>query len=154
MGCEALIRWNNPLLGSVSPAEFIPFAETSNLIVPIGEWVLNNAIEQHLSWQEQGFKIPVSINVSPKQLEHNSFIEQIMSLPARYPALDLTQIELEITETSMVKNPEATFALLRNITSLGIKIAIDDFGTGYSSFASLKRGMIKTLKVNVYCAWI
>lgn len=148
IGCEALIRWHNPLLGSVSPAEFIPFAETSNLIVPIGEWVLTRAIEQHLAWQEQGYTIPVSINVSPKQLEHGSFIELIMSLPARYPGLDLSQIELEITETSMVKNPEATFALLKNITSLGIKIAIDDFGTGYSSFASLKRGMFNKVKID------
>jgi diguanylate cyclase (GGDEF)-like protein/PAS domain S-box-containing protein len=148
MGVEALIRWNNPLLGSVSPAEFIPFAEKSSLIIPIGEWVLTNALEQHLKWKAQGFVVPISINVSPKQLENPGFIELVMSLPQRYPDLDLSKIELEITETSMVKNPEESFELLKRINSLGIKIAIDDFGTGYSSFASLKRGAFHKVKID------
>lgn len=148
IGVEALIRWNNPLLGAVSPAEFIPFAEKTNLIVPIGEWVLTRAVEQHLQWQAQGFIIPVSINVSPKQLENATFIEKVLSLPSLYPMLDPSKIELEITETSMAKNPEATFALLQKINALGIKIAIDDFGTGYSSFASLKRGAFHKVKID------
>lgn len=148
LGVEALIRWNNPLLGFVSPAEFIPFAEKSSLIIQIGEWVLINAIQQHLSWRAEGYLMPISINVSPKQLENPGFIELVMSLPQRYPSLDLTQIELEITETTMVKNPEHSFELLKRFNSLGIKIAIDDFGTGYSSFASLKRGAFHKVKID------
>lgn len=148
IACEALIRWNNPLLGSVSPAEFIPFAEKANLIVPIGDWVLSESIAQHQAWKQQGKLIPISINVSPKQLENSVFVERLLNLPQEYPQVDLSMIELEITETSMMKNPQQTCALLERIAHSGIRIAIDDFGTGYSSFAALKRGAFHKLKID------
>lgn len=148
IACEALIRWNNPLLGSVSPAEFIPFAEKSNLIVPIGDWVLSESIAQHQAWKSQGKLIPISVNVSPKQLENPAFVARLLNLAQEYPLVDLSMIEIEITETSMMKNPLQTYALLERIAQSGIRIAIDDFGTGYSSFAALKRGSFHKLKID------
>lgn len=148
IACEALIRWKNPLLGWVSPADFIPFAEKTNLIVPIGDWVLSRAIQQHLDWQAQGHSIPISINVSPKQLLNNAFVDRLLYIAQEFPQLDLKNLELEITETSMVEHPDETYALLKRLQGLGIRITIDDFGTGYSSFAALKRGAFHKVKID------
>ena len=148
LACEALIRWKNPLLGWVSPAEFIPFAEKTNLIVPIGDWVLTEAINQHLLWQSQGFPIPISINVSPKQLLNPQFVERLLNIQTQYPTLNLEMLELEITETTMIEHPDQTYSLLEKLEKLGIRVAIDDFGTGYSSFAALKRGAFHKVKLD------
>jgi diguanylate cyclase (GGDEF)-like protein/PAS domain S-box-containing protein len=147
VGMEALIRWNHPMRGLVSPGDFIPIAEETGLIVPIGEWVLMEACRQNKQWQDAGLPaVPVSVNLSMRQfLQHDlkgkiSAVLENTQLPAQF-------LELEITE-SMTMDVEFATSSLRELKSLGVQISIDDFGTGYSSLHFLKKFPIDKLKID------
>ncbi|TVY11047.1 EAL domain-containing protein [Paenibacillus cremeus] len=147
-GNEALVRWNQPEMGLISPMEFIPIAEETGMIVPIGEWVLRRACEQNVTWQKQGhYPMKVSVNLSARQFLQKNFIENVQ-LILKETGLDPTLLELEITESIAMHNEEYVIAKLNALRSLGIRIAIDDFGTGYSSLSYIKKLPINTLKID------
>ncbi|WP_321530268.1 EAL domain-containing protein [uncultured Desulfuromonas sp.] len=145
---EALIRWNHPEMGWVMPKEFIPLAEESGLIGIIGRWVLEEACRQCLIWQQQGLPpIRMAVNFSGHQLQQESQLQSITDV-LKKTGLAAQWLEIEITETVIMQNPEATINILQAIQKLGVHIAIDDFGTGYSSLAYLKRFPVNTLKID------
>ena len=148
VGLEALIRWQHPVEGSISPAEFIPLAEESDLIVDIGEWVIRKAIAQLIAWQESGCKlVPVSINISTRHLISGRLVAYVENTIAEYK-LDPTFLEIEITEGVLLTDIEQCIAVMSALKKLNIKISIDDFGTGYSSLNYLKRLPIDVLKID------
>jgi EAL domain-containing protein (putative c-di-GMP-specific phosphodiesterase class I) len=144
---EALLRWNNPELGWVPPAQFIPLAEETGLIHPIGAWVLETACAQARAWQDAGLRpIKMCINVSARQLD-GRLVESVSRVLAE-TAIAPTCLELEITEGVMVGKDPDTEAVLQALRALGIGFAIDDFGTGYATFDYLKRFSVHTLKLD------
>jgi len=147
-GVEALVRWQHPQFGLVSPSEFIPLAEDTGLIVPIGEWVLRQACEQNRRWQDQGFApIQVAVNISGRQF-HDRDLSQTVNRILKESGLAPHHLELELTESSIMQNAEFAENLLTRWKNMGINISIDDFGTGVSSLASLKRLPIGALKID------
>jgi diguanylate cyclase (GGDEF)-like protein len=147
-GVEALIRWQHPQLGLVSPSEFIPLAEDTGLIVPIGEWVLRTACLQGRRWLDEGFEpMQMAVNISARQFHDRDLSPTVIrileetGLPPQY-------LELELTESSIMQNAEFAAEMLGRLKSMGINISIDDFGTGFSSLASLKRLPIDALKID------
>ncbi|MDR3012050.1 MAG: EAL domain-containing protein [Chitinispirillales bacterium] len=147
IGAEALLRWKHPDLGMIQPSRFIPIAEDSGLIVPIGEWVLRTACMQAKKWHNAGMPVIISINLSAKQFNQKNIVAVVESA-LKNSNIPPSQVELEITETMSMKNPENTLKILEKLKKLGVKIAIDDFGTGYSSLSYLKRFPIDTLKID------
>ncbi len=147
-GAEALVRWELPDRGIVLPSDFIPIAEDSNLIIDIGEWVLDKVCEDFRLWQ-RSVSSPgrVSVNLSLKQLRQLNFINRISAI-LRGHEVSPTSLELEITETTLMENPERTIKMLDQLYSLGLHLAIDDFGTGYSSLSALQQFPISTLKID------
>jgi predicted signal transduction protein with EAL and GGDEF domain len=147
-GIEALLRWQHPQMGLVAPDRFIPIAEESGLILPIGTWVLKTACMQNRAWQLQGIRrFPVAVNLSPRQFAEESLLDDIKSALAE-SGLEGSDLELEITESMVMNDPEQAVNTLRRLKDLGIRVAIDDFGTGYSSLAYLKRFPIDSVKVD------
>jgi len=147
-GVEALLRWQYPDLGLVSPSQFVPLAEETGLIIPIGEWVLRTACAQNKLWQSMGLSpVRVSVNLSARQFEQRNLVETIGRV-IKETELDPNYLELELTEGLVMKNPETTIATLRSLHEMGIQISIDDFGTGYSSLSYLKRFPIHALKID------
>ena len=147
-GVEALLRWNSAKLGAITPAQFIPLAEETGLIVPIGRWVLKTACAQHMAWKTQGLPaVPMAVNLSPRQFLDPDLLPDIKAV-LRDSGMAAAMLELEITESMVMQNPERAIRLLIAIKQLGVRLAIDDFGTGYSSLAQLKRFPIDTLKVD------
>ena len=146
-GFEALLRWNTADGETVAPGQFIAAAEESGLIVPIGEWVLREALSQSRTWQAQGRRLSVSINVSANQLSRASFVEYLRHLIAELE-VDPTLIELEVTESVIIEGAGDARESLYEVAALGVGIAIDDFGTGYSGLAYLKRLPIDTVKID------
>ena len=146
-GFEALLRWNRPGSGQVTPGEFIGVAEESGLIVPIGEWVLREALRQAKAWQVEGRKLHMSVNVSANQLARTSFVERLRRL-LQETGVDPSTIELEVTEGVIVGGAGEAREAIDQIAALGVGIAIDDFGTGYSGLAYLKRLPIDTVKID------
>lgn len=147
VGAEALIRWNHPDRGIVSPAEFIPLAEECGLIVPIGEWALRQACRQNKAWQEAGFPhFPISVNLSMRQFQLQN-LTGVVAQVLEETGLNARYLELEITE-SMTMDVHHASESLRELTELGVGISIDDFGTGYSSFHYLKNFPINNLKID------
>jgi len=147
-GAEALIRWAHPKIGRVSPAEFIPLAEESGLIIPIGDWVLRTVCAQLKQWQTEGYPVvPVSINVPPIRLFTQGYIESLLSLLKRLD-LDPTWVEIELTERSMILNQSVTKSVISQLKQAGIRFALDDFGTGYSSLTYLKDFPVDILKID------
>jgi EAL domain-containing protein (putative c-di-GMP-specific phosphodiesterase class I) len=148
IGVEALLRWNHPELGLISPSHFIPIAEDNGLIVPIGEWVMATACQQVLHWQAQGLPaLSLAINLSARQFNHPdlpAYIKQLLS-DNGFPA---GQLELEITESVVVQNPERAIRLMKEMKKTGIRFALDDCGTGYSSLGQLRHYPIDTLKID------
>jgi diguanylate cyclase (GGDEF)-like protein/PAS domain S-box-containing protein len=147
---EALLRWAHPKRGLVSPAEFIPVAEETGLIVPIGQWVLEQACQQARDWDaERPDRAPlgISVNLSARQFQHPELVADIRSVLERTGLLP-RRLTLEITETAVMQDADAAVATLQALTSLGVHIAIDDFGTGYSSLSYLKRFPVDTLKID------
>ena len=147
-GMEALLRWQHPQMGLVAPDQFIPIAEESGLIRPIGAWVLKTACMQNRAWQRQGMRrFPVAVNLSPLQFADETLLDDIKSALAE-SGLEASDLELEITESMLMDDPEQAIDMLRRLKGLGIHVAIDDFGTGYSSLAYLKRFPIDSVKVD------
>lgn len=146
-GVEALLRWNHPKFGFVSPAEFIPIAEETNLIVPIGDWVIKQAAKQMKAWNKQGIKdIKMSINISARQFHCSDFAEIIGEHVDKY-GLNTKMIELEITESTL-QNMDLSLEILHKLKAYGFNISIDDFGKGYSSLSYLKHLPIDTIKID------
>jgi diguanylate cyclase (GGDEF)-like protein len=147
-GVEALLRWSHPEIGDISPAKFIPLAEETGLIIPIGRWVLRTACLQNVAWQHQGVEpISVAVNLSPRQFLDTSFLatlDEILEESGMRPEL----LQLEITESMVMLNVERAIELLDAIQSRGVRLAIDDFGTGYSSMSMMKRFPIDTIKID------
>ncbi len=145
---EALLRWRHPVLGMVSPADFIPLAEQSGLIIPIGAMVIDQACSQLAAWQAEGQRlVPISINVSPAQFHRGGVREQLEQALTRHGVAP-TLLEVEITESAMIGDQDEIVAELAGIRALGIKLHIDDFGTGYSSLSQLQRLKMDVLKVD------
>lgn len=147
-GLEALLRWQHPERGMVSPGEFIPVAEETGLILPLGEWVLAESLRQNRRWQEAGLpSLPVSVNLSPRQFRQKGLAECVRRLLA-----DTGQpaglLELEITESSLMHDVDEALETLRELAAMGVRLAIDDFGTGYSSLNHLKRFPVHKLKID------
>jgi diguanylate cyclase (GGDEF)-like protein len=143
-GCEALLRWNSPTRGMVSPAEFIPLAEEIGLIVPIGEWVLKQACCEAATWPKP---VRVAVNLSPAQFKSRSVMQSVVSALA-VSGLKASRLELEITESVLLHDNEATLATLHQLRSFGIKISMDDFGTGYSSLSYLRSFPFDKIKID------
>ncbi|MFC3626129.1 EAL domain-containing protein [Vogesella amnigena] len=148
IGLEALLRWQHPELGMVSPAEFIPLAEESGLIVPIGMWVLEEAIAQMQSWRERDLRVPsVAVNLSALQFRQPLLVEQVARL-LHESALPPECLELELTESVVLEDPDDALGLMERLHQLGVRLAIDDFGTGYSSLNYLRRFPVDRLKID------
>jgi EAL domain-containing protein (putative c-di-GMP-specific phosphodiesterase class I) len=148
IGVEALIRWQHPERGMVSPADFIPVAEKNGLINPIGEWVLRTACNQSRTWQDAGMSpIPVSVNIASLQFQQSNFI-QIVSNALNDSGISSADLILEITESTLMQNTEDITNKLYEVTNMGVLLSIDDFGTGYSSLSYLKRFPIHAIKID------
>jgi EAL domain-containing protein (putative c-di-GMP-specific phosphodiesterase class I) len=148
-GLEALVRWQHPERGLIAPGDFIPVAEETGLILPIGRWVLQEGCRQAAAWHEMFPENPVdiSINLSGRQFSQADLVEQVVSV-LRQTKLPARHLILEITESVVMENPESTITMLKRLKELGIKINIDDFGTGYSSLAYLQRFPVDTMKID------
>ena len=147
-GVEALLRWQNPLLGTVTPTQFIPVAEETGMIISIGKWVMKTACAQNVLWQKQGLPpICISVNLSLRQLTDDDLINDIKAA-LKESGMEPYLLELEITEGMIMSNPTPIIAILANIKKLGVRLSIDDFGTGYSSLAQIKHFPVDTLKVD------
>lgn len=147
-GMEALLRWQHPDLGLVAPRVFIPVAEETGLIIPIGEWVLRTACLQNKAWQEQGLSpICMAVNLSARQF-YQPNLPSLIAEVLQETGLDPQYLDLEITETTAVQDIEFTRSLLQQMQELGVKISMDDFGTGYSSLTHLRRFPLNTLKID------
>lgn len=147
-GFEALLRWRHDERGVVSPLDFIPVAESTGLIVPIGEWVIDRACAQVKSWKEEGLgELSVAVNVSAQQFKRGDLVGAVELSLAEH-GVAAHRLELEITESVVMEDPEAAQRTLKQLKELGVLISVDDFGTGYSSLASLKRYAVDTLKID------
>jgi EAL domain-containing protein (putative c-di-GMP-specific phosphodiesterase class I) len=148
VGAEALIRWQHPQEGLISPAEFIPLAEETGLITALGEWGLKAACNQIKEWERLGLGLhKIAVNLSSRQFQTRKLLTLLHDTLAE-TGLDPAFLELEITESAVMENPEQAVELLREIRAIGISIAIDDFGTGYSSLAYLKKFPVNTIKID------
>ncbi|PWK08357.1 EAL domain-containing protein [Tumebacillus permanentifrigoris] len=146
VGAEALIRWQHPERGLVPPLQFIPFAEETGLIVPIGDWVLRTACAQGKQWQEQGFPLRIGVNLSSRQFQQEDLVEMVQAA-LQETGLEPEHLELEITE-SMTMDVERSNEMLTKLKQLGVRIGMDDFGTGYSSLSYLQKFPLDRLKID------
>mgnify|MGYP002266590929 CR=1 FL=1 len=148
IGMEALVRWEHPIMGLVSPAKFIPLAEETGLIIPLDQWVMKTAMNQIVQWYKEGLKPGVlALNLAIKQLQQKDFID-ILGEMLHETGCRPEWLTLEVTESQIMTNPEKSIVILRQISDMGIEVAIDDFGTGYSSLSYLKRLPIDKLKID------
>ncbi|WP_051092253.1 EAL domain-containing protein [Aromatoleum toluclasticum] len=148
IGAEALVRWQHPLRGLVAPDEFIAIAEDTGMILPIGAWVLNEALRQANEWHEQGLSpLRIAVNVSGVQFREQGLLE-LIAQASREPGFDRIKLVLEITESVLMQSSDATEALMREIGKLGVNYSLDDFGTGYSSLSYLKRFPVDHVKID------
>ena len=147
-GVEALLRWRHPELGLLPPAQFIALAEETGLIVPIGRWVMKTACAQGVAWQHEGMPpLSIAVNLSPRQFLHEGLLDDLDDA-LNETGLDPALLEIEITESMVMRNIDRAIDLLTMIKSRGVRLAIDDFGTGYSSMSLIKRFPIDTLKID------
>ncbi|HBM35453.1 MAG TPA: GGDEF domain-containing protein [Sulfuricurvum sp.] len=148
IGAEALLRWNHPELGAISPLEFISIAEENGLILPIGEWVLRSAVKQAKEWIDRGFApMIVAVNLSAVQFRHSHLPELVTKILEEF-GLPSEYLELELTEAVTMHDPKSAFAVMDNLHERGIRMSIDDFGTGYSSLSYLKKFKVYKLKID------
>jgi diguanylate cyclase (GGDEF)-like protein len=147
-GAEALLRWTNPIQGSVSPAQFIPVAEDCGLILPISEWVLREACQQAQAWLVAGLPLgTMAVNISAMEFRNENFLEGVFGV-LKDTNLDPRRLELELTESVLMKHAESTESILMTLRAKGVQVAIDDFGTGYSSLSYLRKFSIDALKID------
>ena len=147
LGVEALIRWEHPTLGMISPAEFIPLAEETGLIIPIGKWVIRQACEQSKEWEKKGLGIiPVAVNISVRQIRDDEFVRMVEEILSEVE-FDPSRLELEITE-SIMQDFERSTLVLNKLKEVGVLISMDDFGTGYSSLNNLRHLPIDNIKID------
>ena len=147
-GVEALIRWRHPVDGVLSPVYFIPAAEECGAIIPIGRWVLHEACRQAQAWKADGLDFNIiAVNISAREFDDSDFLDNVCEV-LRETGLEPSRLELEITETVLMKNIQTSTAILHALRAMGIKISIDDFGTGYSSLSYLKRMPVDTMKID------
>lgn len=146
-GIEALLRWNHPQKGLIPPSHFIPIAESSGLIVPIGEWVIHEACAQAARWSRQGLTCNIAVNISAVQFKRDN-LEQIIQEALRHSGLEAHYLELELTESILIQDTQKVLQSIQRLKNLGIRLSIDDFGTGYSSLSYLKRFAVDKLKID------
>jgi diguanylate cyclase (GGDEF)-like protein len=147
VGAEALLRWKHPQLGMISPVDFIPIAEANGTIVPIGNWVIDEAVRVARGWYDAGHDAFVTVNVSAVQFDEPGLVATVVEALERH-ALEPHRLHLELTESLVMRNPSASAVTLLQLKALGVRIVIDDFGTGYSSLAYLQRFTFDTLKID------
>jgi len=147
VGVEALLRWRHPERGLVSPADFIPLLEETNLIVPVGAWVLDTACRQAREWRDGGLPLRMSVNISSRQFRSELLVQTVASA-LQSSGLEPELLELELTESLLIENTESAISIMTRFKKLGVMVSIDDFGTGYSSFSYLKQFPIDFLKVD------
>ena len=147
VGVEALVRWQHAIKGLIGPVDFIPTAEETGLVIPLGEWVLEQACEQLRRWQSEGRALSMAVNLSGLQIGHPEFSRQVASVLER-TGVDCSGLTLEITESVLMKDAEETMTVLRELKQLGVQLSVDDFGTGYSSLSYLKRFPVDVLKID------
>jgi EAL domain-containing protein (putative c-di-GMP-specific phosphodiesterase class I) len=143
-GFEALLRWNSATRGAISPADFIPIAEETGLIVPLGEWVLRSACATAVKWPGH---IKIAVNLSPVQFRARGLVAMVTSALAG-AGLDPRRLELEVTETALLEDDEATVAILHQLRKLGVRVSLDDFGVGYSSLGYLRKFPFDMIKID------
>jgi predicted signal transduction protein with EAL and GGDEF domain len=147
-GMEALLRWTHPQLGAIPPSVFIPLAEATGIMIPIGTWALREACRQAKAWHDQGHRsLSLAVNLSVTQLQQTDLVDRVRQILAE-TGLPSRMLELEITESSAMQSPETSIRTLYDLKKLGIRISLDDFGTGHSSLSYLKRFPIDTLKID------
>ena len=147
-GAEALLRWREPSFGQIAPTDFIPIAELSGLIVPIGEWVLRTACARVRAWHRAGFPhLSIAVNLSSRQFQQSGLLRQVTSA-LEESGMPASALDLEITETNAMQNAEASISTLGSLKELGVSLSMDDFGTGYSSLNYLKRFPIDRIKID------
>lgn len=147
-GVEVLLRWQHPTLGMISPAKFIPLAEETGLIMPIGSWTLEKACIQGKKWQDLGYlPILIGVNVSAKQFQQENFIEEVKNI-IKKTQFNPEYLEIEITETILMQDVQKTEEIMQELSALGVKFSLDDFGTGYSSLSYLKKFPFHTIKID------
>ena len=147
LGVEALLRWNDPATGLVMPADFIPLAEETGTIIPIGRWVVDQALKDLKAWREQGLDIYVSVNISARQFQHHELVNEIFQA-LQASTVAARHLRLEITETMMMHDPPTAERALRALKGLGVELAVDDFGTGFSSLSLVRRFPIHVVKID------
>ena len=152
VGAEALIRWNHPDLGLLMPGKFISIAEERGLIVPIGRWVIEEAVRQAAIWQNSGPSIPIAVNVSAVQFRRKDFVEHLAN-SVRKHGITSDRLELELTEGIVMRDAETTVEILQRLHDMGFQLSIDDFGTGYSSLSYIRRFPINTIKIDHSFVW-
>ena len=148
VGAEALIRWQHPEKGLVSPAEFLPAIENDALSIHVGEWVITQAMQQIAEWHASGLRIAVSVNVGAHHLQQDDFVDRLHTLLAQFPQVAPRNLNLEVLETSALEDIDKASAVIEACAALGVTFALDDFGTGYSSLTYLKRLHVKQLKID------
>jgi EAL domain-containing protein (putative c-di-GMP-specific phosphodiesterase class I) len=148
IGAEALIRWQHPDKGLLPPAAFLPVIEDHALAVEVGEWVIDSALNQIAAWHAVGIDLPVSVNVSARQLQQTDFVERLRLHLARYPSVKPGNLELEVLETRALEYLEQVSRVISECLKIGVRFLLDDFGTGYSSLSYLKRLPVALLKID------
>jgi EAL domain-containing protein (putative c-di-GMP-specific phosphodiesterase class I) len=147
-GAEALLRWKHPTRGPISPAQFIPVAEDCGLILPIGNWVLREACRQARAWRDAGLPpVTIAVNISAVELRHENFLEGVFAVLTN-TGLDPRCLELELTESVLMKHAESAESILKTLRAKGVQLAVDDFGTGYSSLSYLRKFPVSALKID------
>ncbi len=147
VGVEALIRWQHPQNGLISPVKFIPLAEETRQIIPIGQWVMHQACAQAVQWHKRGFPLTMAINLSALQIEEETLVE-LVDDALRTTGMDPRLLELELTESLLIQQPEVIYKICQQLREKGVRLAIDDFGTGYSSLSHLSKLPIDKLKID------
>lgn len=147
VGAEALVRWQHPELGLIPPGKFIPLAERSGLVIPMGEWVLNEACRQAQLWRESGAPLVTAVNLSALQFKRGNLLDTV-ARALRHSGLPAELLELELTESILLQDVEVAIKTLHSLKDMGVKLSIDDFGTGYSSLSYLKRLAVNKLKID------
>jgi EAL domain-containing protein (putative c-di-GMP-specific phosphodiesterase class I) len=147
VGLEALARWTHPTLGPIPPARFVPLVDNTELIHPFTQHMLRAACEQVVAWKSRGYNVPISVNISANNLLDSGFVDKVQAVLASL-ALEPGLLELEVTESAVMRHPGTMLKRLREIAALGVRLSIDDFGTGYASLLYLKQLPVHTLKID------